>query len=361
MCSHALGMPGPEDDLALFPQGSPMWKVEKSLNFCRLNGKLPENIKQSEPFQLDIIVPADNKNGCQSITQLKLMYMLAHDVLNYFSLTETFKSSAEAQQFKETLIYANYQNQLALLTEKAISAPCYTVADLYHPRALKDGRLVLTCVDGSFHPCQGETSYQSSMVFETCDKHFDKKQFITPSISEETACKIQQTSCAVISVVKLKENDSLNYRLNCVPTDVYIASRETGEIFWHYEVSAVIDNSELSALNDIRREPATQMLSKTIYADTEPLFNGNMNQWLSQHLFYPSQAVENGVQGRVLVLCVIDEEGVVRNAQIRRGVDPLLDLAALWVVRTMPKWTPGMKDGKPCRTYHTIPVTFRLQ
>ena len=42
------------------------------------------------------------------------------------------------------------------------------------------------------------------------------------------------------------------------------------------------------------------------------------------------------------------------------SVDPQLDAEALRIIRNMPKWTPGMQDGKPVRVKYLVPVTFRL-
>ena len=44
-----------------------------------------------------------------------------------------------------------------------------------------------------------------------------------------------------------------------------------------------------------------------------------------------------------------------------RPVDPWLDAEAIRVISTMPKWKPGMQDGKPVSVKFTLPVTFMLE
>ena len=42
------------------------------------------------------------------------------------------------------------------------------------------------------------------------------------------------------------------------------------------------------------------------------------------------------------------------------SVDPQLDAEAIRIIKNMPRWTPGMQDGKPVRVKYLVPVTFRL-
>ena len=51
---------------------------------------------------------------------------------------------------------------------------------------------------------------------------------------------------------------------------------------------------------------------------------------------------------------------ITGQGKVVRGVDPLLDEEALRVGKTMPKWSPGMADGKAVKVRFTIPVMFSL-
>ena len=84
-------------------------------------------------------------------------------------------------------------------------------------------------------------------------------------------------------------------------------------------------------------------------------------KFLGKNIKYPPQAMENEIQGRVIVTFVIMKDGSITNAEVVRGVDPLLDKEALRVVNLMPKWKPGKQRGKAVNVKYTIPVTFRLQ
>lgn len=86
-----------------------------------------------------------------------------------------------------------------------------------------------------------------------------------------------------------------------------------------------------------------------------------LNKYLSKSIRYPEIAIDNGIQGRVVVTFVIERNGKPSNVKVLRGVDPSLDKEAIRVVESMPAWKPGMQQGKPVRQRFNLPVVFRLQ
>lgn len=86
-----------------------------------------------------------------------------------------------------------------------------------------------------------------------------------------------------------------------------------------------------------------------------------LRTFLNQHVKYPAIAEENGVQGRVVCSFVVEKDGSITNVEVVKPVDPSLNKEALRVVSMMPKWKPGMQDGKPVRVKYTVPVSFFLQ
>ena len=86
-----------------------------------------------------------------------------------------------------------------------------------------------------------------------------------------------------------------------------------------------------------------------------------LKRWVYAYLRYPESAVEEGVQGRVLVDFVIDEKGKVGDVKVARGVDPRLDAEAVRVVAASPDWKPGILRGKKVKTALSVYVEFRLE
>ena len=94
-----------------------------------------------------------------------------------------------------------------------------------------------------------------------------------------------------------------------------------------------------------------------------PEFPGGMGEcmkFLSKNIKYPVEAMENNVQGRVIIQFVVKKDGSISNPTVARSVDPLLDEEALRVVNAMPKWKPGMHEGKAVNVKYTLPVMFKL-
>ena len=91
--------------------------------------------------------------------------------------------------------------------------------------------------------------------------------------------------------------------------------------------------------------------------------NGGMAglmSFISKNLKYPTICQESGVQGKVIVLFVVEKDGSTTDFRIVRSVDKYLDKEALRVLSSMPKWIPGKQKGVPVRVKYTVPINFRL-
>lgn len=91
-----------------------------------------------------------------------------------------------------------------------------------------------------------------------------------------------------------------------------------------------------------------------------PEYPGGMRaglEFMARNLRYPTKARE----GRVIVQFVVRKDGSLSDFKVLCPVDPWLDAEAIRVISTMPKWKPGMQDGKPVSVKFTLPVTFMLE
>ena len=100
-----------------------------------------------------------------------------------------------------------------------------------------------------------------------------------------------------------------------------------------------------------------------IHYEMQPEFPGGVKalmDYLKANLRYPKEAKERGIQGRVIVQFIVEEDGTLTEGKVMTPVDPQLDAEAIRIMRSMPKWEPGETRGKPIRMRFTFPVTFRL-
>lgn len=85
-----------------------------------------------------------------------------------------------------------------------------------------------------------------------------------------------------------------------------------------------------------------------------------MYEFIAKNLVYPESAMENGVEGKVIVEFVITADGSVTNPKIVRKIDPDLEDAAIKVIRKMPKWKPALLGGKPVASTSRASVSFKM-
>jgi protein TonB len=104
---------------------------------------------------------------------------------------------------------------------------------------------------------------------------------------------------------------------------------------------------------------------KPVFApDVMPEYPGGMaglQKYLQSNLKYPAQAREDGIEGRVIVKFVVNEQGRVEGATIIKGLGGGCDKEALRVVNAMKGWKPGMVQGKAVKVYYTLPIAFRME
>ena len=82
--------------------------------------------------------------------------------------------------------------------------------------------------------------------------------------------------------------------------------------------------------------------------------------FLSHNLKYPQKALDENVEGTVMVQFVVAKDGWIKDAKVLRSVSPEIDEEALRVVSYMAKWKPAIKDGQPVQCMYTLPLRFKI-
>ena len=72
-------------------------------------------------------------------------------------------------------------------------------------------------------------------------------------------------------------------------------------------------------------------------------------------------AMENNIQGRVVVQFVVTSTGKIGEVKVVRSKDPDLDKEAVRVVKSLPNFIPGKMNGQAVNVWYTLPITFKLQ
>ncbi|GAB4129507.1 MAG: hypothetical protein Fur0015_03440 [Ignavibacteriales bacterium] len=83
-------------------------------------------------------------------------------------------------------------------------------------------------------------------------------------------------------------------------------------------------------------------------------------QAIIKNLVYPKSAKDAGIQGKVFIKALVDENGNVAKTEVIKSLNPECDAAAISAIKKT-KFTGGMIMGKPTQTEIVIPIYFRLQ
>jgi protein TonB len=100
-----------------------------------------------------------------------------------------------------------------------------------------------------------------------------------------------------------------------------------------------------------------------MWVEIESTYPGGLPAWqrfLKKNIRCPEEAIDKGIVGTMLVQFVVDREGNVSDVQIISGPEGGgLREEVLRVFRKSGKWTPGIMNGKPVKSYKRQPIVFR--
>ena len=74
---------------------------------------------------------------------------------------------------------------------------------------------------------------------------------------------------------------------------------------------------------------------------------------------YPAEAKQEGLEGKAVVSALIGADGSVEKTIIEESTDKIFEAAAMDAVKST-RFKPSLEDGKPVRSWFTIPIMFKL-
>lgn len=83
-------------------------------------------------------------------------------------------------------------------------------------------------------------------------------------------------------------------------------------------------------------------------------------RYLNKTLRYPQDAIDNEIQGTVVIQFIVDKEGNVSDVEAISGPEELR-AEAVRVIKKSGKWTPAVQNGRQVKSYKKQPIVFRLE
>ena len=130
---------------------------------------------------------------------------------------------------------------------------------------------------------------------------------------------------------------------------------------------AIINSTSRSKTNSAISKTNKSAYEEPIYevVDQMPQFPGGDGALMAfvekNKTSYPLIAqCYNGIEGKAICRFIVEKDGSLSDIKIVRSFDTDFDNDALRIIKLLPKFTPGKKNGKVVRTYYTIPIIHRI-
>ncbi|MGV3612763.1 MAG: energy transducer TonB [Fluviicola sp.] len=133
---------------------------------------------------------------------------------------------------------------------------------------------------------------------------------------------------------------------------------------------AVASNYNLMVTFKAREIPIQKELVEEeleVFADPETPadFPGGqiaLRQFINDNMIYPADALKKEISGKCYVRFIVGKDGVCRDFKVVKGIPdcPQCDEEAIRLLKSMPKWNPGLLLDTPIDMTYSIPVVFKL-
>jgi len=97
--------------------------------------------------------------------------------------------------------------------------------------------------------------------------------------------------------------------------------------------------------------------------EVQPSFPGGWKafyEYVASNMSYPTPARRMGLEGKVFIQFVVDQNGEISQIEVTRGIGYGCDEEAINVLKNCPKWSPGKQRGQPVKVRMSLPITFKL-
>lgn len=231
----------------------------------------------------------------------------------------------------------------ALLTGVVLAMAC---TDMQAPAVFDNEELdLMTDVDDT-----GERGYHQIMIFMGDAQQAERHQDLLDQLGG-----LQPEHIESIDVLK-GENAIDAYGERASEGVIVIQTNLTSE---SYNTTLQALGMEPVALTAFSGEGAnTDEEDYFVVVEEMPELIGGLEQ-IQQTIRYPEMARRAGIEGRVYVQFIVNEEGDVENPRVIRGIGGGADEEAVRAV-SLAKFKPGLQRGRPVRVQYSLPIFFRL-
>jgi TonB family protein len=177
----------------------------------------------------------------------------------------------------------------------------------------------------------------------------------------------RETSAKVIQAINPNYIDAVNVLKGADAKAKYGAKGVNGVIEITLKAAAPSDKDTTKSSQGVPEQAVAVVASqqKPVFTAVEvlPQFPGGKKGWSEfvAKYKYPAEAVEKGVSGRVILQFVVEEDGSLTDINLVRDPGFGTGEAAIELLKTSPKWLPGIQNGRPVRVAYTQTISLNLE
>jgi TonB family C-terminal domain len=97
--------------------------------------------------------------------------------------------------------------------------------------------------------------------------------------------------------------------------------------------------------------------------DTPPTFKkggaDGFRSWVLKNLEYPKEASQLGIQGNVIVRCVVDRRGRLKVGEVIKSPSEILSKSTIELLEKSPKWKPAKYKKRRVNATFLVPIMYR--
>jgi protein TonB len=184
-----------------------------------------------------------------------------------------------------------------------------------------------------------ETVKASSSYYRILVKKEDGKFFVTDYYNSG---QVQMTGTLTAHDPDMKDGDFVYYYENgAIKTkSTFVNGQETATKSWDQNGKDVVLDGKV---------------------EVQPEYPGgiqNFYQYIASHFVYPKGFNPRPI-GTIMLSFVIEKDGRSDDVRVVSSVHKIVDAEAVRVIRSMPKWKPGIQKGQPVRVMYNIPLSMK--
>ncbi len=131
----------------------------------------------------------------------------------------------------------------------------------------------------------------------------------------------------------------------------------TSPIFGATDPDTTSNSIQLFGSDTIEVSSNLQLLS-----EKEAQFPGGgiqLEAYVLSNIQYPSMAIQQGIEGKVIASFQISKEGIIENIQIIKGIGGGCDDEVIRILSSMPIWEPALQNGNRIKTTKRLAFNFK--